>query len=278
VRSMNKSGIVGRRLAKAAIPLLTSSMTALRMEGLTRYVEIGAALLQGKGAGSGWDFDAELRAAAQCIRRSNPVLLDVGANHGKWASGMVKLFPGTQKVVLFEPQDECIARLGALDLPGKVIVHGAVGDHAGTHMFFVGPPGWGAASFFHRSDTFFSNIRQRKITVPVFTLDDVMESQEIEFADFVKLDVEGAELFALKGAGRAFCRKAIGALSLEFGAGNINSRTFFRDFWDFLFGHGFEIFRILHGGHMIRIPEYYEDLEYFRGVSNYVARLPITCA
>lgn len=50
-------------------------------------------LLQGKGAGSGWDMSGELRAAAGCIKRSDPVLLDVGANYGKWAQGMLHIFP-----------------------------------------------------------------------------------------------------------------------------------------------------------------------------------------
>jgi hypothetical protein len=35
--------------------------------------------------------------------------------------------------------------------------------------------------------------------------------------------------------------------------------------------YGFRIFRVLPGGNMVRIPEYNEDLEHFRGLSNYVA-------
>ncbi|MGA9987446.1 MAG: hypothetical protein WBP69_06675, partial [Terriglobales bacterium] len=78
----------------------------------------------------------------------------------------------------------------------------------------------------------------------------------------------GAELAAFRGTARSFSRGAIGALSLEFGSGNMNSRTFFRDFWDFLTGYGFEIYRVLPGGNILQIDEYYEDLEYFRGASN----------
>ena len=215
---------------------------------------------------------AEIRAAAACIGRCNPILLDVGANHGKWARGMVQSFPATQKILLFEPQQECLERLYKLDLPGKVIVPSAVGDKPGTHTFYVGPEGWGAASFYERADTFFSKIEQRQITVPVTTLDTVIENEGIEFVDFVKFDIEGAELAALQGAARSFSRGAIGALSLEFGSGNINSRTYFRDFWLFLTDLGFEIFRVLPGGRTSRIGQYYEDLEYFRGVSNYIAR------
>jgi hypothetical protein len=89
----------------------------------------------------------------------------------------------------------------------------------------------------------------------------------------MKMDIEGHELFALRGAQRALTSRKIGALSFEFGCGNINSRTFFRDFWNLLNGSGFDIWRIAPGGREVRIIEYYEDLEYFRGATNYVAAL-----
>jgi hypothetical protein len=63
----------------------------------------------------------------------------------------------------------------------------------------------------------------------------------------------------------------IRALSFEFGLNNIESRTFFRDFWDLLVPFGFSIFRIAPGGNLIQIHEYREELEYFKIVSNYVA-------
>ena len=255
------------------MPVIAFSAAMLRMGSLLRLGETGAALLQGKGAGTGWDMSAELHAAARYIRRSNPVLMDVGANHGKWSLGMLKLFPETQKIVLFEPQSECLSVLAEIALPDKTIVPCAVGDRSGTHAFFVGPPGWGAASLYSRAESYFSEIPQREITVPVCSLDDIMDEQCIEYVDFIKFDIEGSELFALKGASRAFDRRAIGALSFEFGSGNINSRTYFRDFWELLVDRKFEIYRILPHGQMLCIRAYYEDLEYFRGVSNYVARL-----
>lgn len=269
--SSHKSGVV-KRLAQLTIPVVASSASALHMQWLLRYAEIGIELLQGKGSGSGWDLDAELLAAAACIRRPNPVLLDVGANYGEWAQGMVRLFPATQKIVLFEPQEECLAQLRRLDLPGKLIIPGAVGDRPGTSSFYVGTEGWAGASFYERTETFFSEMRQRQIEVRVRTLDEVIEREGIEFIDFAKFDIEGAELEALRGASRAFSRGAIGAISVEFGSGNMNSRTYFRDLWGFLTGYGFEIYRVLPGGRRLRIRQYYEDLEHFRGVSNYIAQ------
>jgi FkbM family methyltransferase len=242
------------------------------MQGVVRYAELGASLLQGKGAGSGWDMSAEVRAAAACISRPDPILLDVGANRGNWSVGMLQLFPATRRIVLFEPQQDCLPTLHALDLPGKVVVPSAVSDHSGTDPFYVSGTGWGAASLYERKETFFAHREQAETRISVTTLDAVLEREGLEFVDFAKFDIEGAELAAFRGAARSFSRGAIGALSLEFGSGNINSRTFFRDFWDLLTGYGFEISRVLPGGRTLRIASYYEDLEYFRGVSNYICR------
>jgi len=96
---------------------------------------------------------------------------------------------------------------------------------------------------------------------------------KVEFVDFMKMDIEGHEVFALRGAKRALAAGKIGALSFEFGCGNINSRTFLHDFWELLTGAGFELWRITPGGKEIQIDDYYEDLEYFRGATNYIANL-----
>ncbi len=268
----HKAGTLGK-IAKSIIPITSAFVTALGMDGLLRYAETGAALLQGKGAGSGWNLQSEIDAAAACIKRPDPVLLDVGANYGQWAEGMLQAFPAAKRVILCEPQERCLVTLRSLNLPGRVIVPSAISDRTGTDTFYVGPDGWVAASLYERSETFFAHVQQRQITIPVTTLDTVLEKEEIEFVDFAKFDIEGSELAAFRGAERAFSRQAIAALAFEFGSANINSRTFFRDFWEFLTGHGFRIFRVLPNGHSLRLHEYYEDCEYFRGVSNYIAHL-----
>ena len=61
------------------------------------------------------------------------------------------------------------------------------------------------------------------------------------------------------------------AISVEFGSGNITTRTFFHDIWDLLHPRGYQLARIAPGGRLIPVTEYYEDLEYFRGVTNYLA-------
>lgn len=110
-------------------------------------------------------------------------------------------------------------------------------------------------------------------TVPVIMIDNLIADKCLDHVDFMKMDIEGHELFALRGAIQALSAGRIKALSFEFGSGNVNSRTFFRDFWDLLIPLGFELRRICPGGGTVPVKTYYENLEVFRGVTNYIAVL-----
>jgi len=257
--------IIAAPLSRLAVsrPLFTP----LRM--LDAYLNI----LTGKGAGTGWDLNSEVQVALSLIYRPEPVIFDVGANVGKWSAKISAAKPAST-LFLFEPSPACreqIAKRPQLD--NATIVPAAVGERAGKALLHFSQPTDGSASLHPREDTFFEDRTYAQLEVDVITLDDFIKARQLEFVDFLKMDIEGHELFALLGAKTALSERRIGALLFEFGSGNVNSRTFFRQFWNLLTSAGFRIWRITPGGKQIAIDEYYEDLEYFRGVSNYVAEL-----
>ena len=260
-------------IAKSILPLVSAAFMNRVGGQFIRYNELGSCLIQGKGSGAGWDISSEISVAASLVQTKTPVLLDVGANRGKWSMEMLKLFPKCRKLLLVEPQKECWQALAKIEVANKVTIPTAVSDQPGQMSFYTADrqAGWAAASLFERQETYFSTVPQCKSVISIRTLDDIIEEHAIEVVDFMKMDIEGAELLALKGAAASFQARKIKAISFEFGSGNINSRTFFRDFWDFLNHHNFSIHRVLPGGKTLLIEEYYEDLEYFRGVANYVA-------
>jgi FkbM family methyltransferase len=228
--------------------------------------------LIGKGAGTGWDMREEVRAAVARIHRPQPVVFDVGANVGNWSQGLLQAIPDA-RVFMFDPAPGCQAAIRQKALPGIKLFPCALGAAAEQRNYYSSSATDGSASLHARRDTPFQDLAYQQSTVPVRTLDEVIESEKIDLVDFMKMDIEGHELFALQGGKRSLAAGKIRALSFEFGCGNLNSRTFFRDFWELLTGANFVIHRITPCGKDVLVADYYEDAEYFRGATNFVAEL-----
>jgi FkbM family methyltransferase len=228
--------------------------------------------LMGKGSGTGLDLAQEIQAARSCVHRQRPVIFDLGANIGEWSQGFLAASPAA-RLYLFEPAPGSQQAIRARNLRDAVLIPCAVGDRPGKARLHLSSALDRTASLHVRGETSFRHKQYQSVEVDVVTLDYVIQEQGIDFVDFVKMDIEGHELHALEGGRAAFRARRIGALSFEFGSGDINSRTFFRDLWDFLVGQGFSLSRITPSGRLLPLDDYYEDCEYFRGVSNYIAEL-----
>jgi FkbM family methyltransferase len=257
-----------RSIVRRIAPILAPKVTREPWLNYIRWFETYFALLQGKGAGDGWELKAEVDVAAKLVARGNPVIFDVGANVGRWSKIFLDKRPDAQ-MFLFEPAQACRTAIEDLHLSRARVIPSAVGRRKETALLHTCNPTAEIASLYARRDS--AEVKFSAVEVPVVRLDDIIEEFQIEMVDFVKLDIEGAELDALFGAATALHSGTVRALSFEFGMNNIESRTFFRDFWDLLVPLGFSIFRIAPGGTLIRIREYREELEYFKRVSNYVA-------
>jgi FkbM family methyltransferase len=257
-----------RSVGKKIAPILASTLARPPWLNYLRWFETYLALLQGKGAGDGWDLRAEVEAAAKLVAGDKPLIFDVGANVGKWAKLFLELRPDAQ-MFLFEPAPACQAAIAALRLSNAIIIPAAVGQRKETATLHTCDPTAEIASLYARRSS--PELKFSPVEVPVVRLDDVIAELHIETVDFLKMDIEGGELDALHGATTSLRAGTIRALSFEFGNNNIDSRTFFRDYWDLLNPLGFSIFRIAPGGILIQIREYREELEYFKMVSNYLA-------
>ena len=80
----------------------------------------------------------------------------------------------------------------------------------------------------------------------------------------LKIDVEGHELDILYGSLYMLRNERIKMISFEFGGCNIDSRTYFQDFWYFFKENGmWSIFRIAPSGYLVPIQQYKEIYEQF---------------
>lgn len=242
--------------------------------------EMVMAAMTGKGGGSGWDSSGQVAALVKAATlRKGMVVFDVGANNGAWAKKLSEVL-GREccaEFHLFEPAPYCFDSLerNAAEIPRATIVRRAVSNKQGTAVLHLpvttGGSGSGLASLHRRNDTSVRSYRYKDLSVETITIDEYILHGGIEIIDILKIDVEGHEMSVLEGARRAFGNRKIRTVFFEFGSANVNSRTFFRDFWDFFTGMGYDIARVVPGGGAIPLVRYDDLCEYFRGASNYIA-------
>ena len=71
--------------------------------------------------------------------------------------------------------------------------------------------------------------------------DRFVEEQKIQTIDLLKLDIEGAELGALKGLERSFREKKIRVVQFEYGYINITTKNLLIDYYDFFESVGYQV-------------------------------------
>ena len=165
----------------------TSPGLASRIHQMRFRRQTGA---QGLNAG----YDREIVEVMGRVLRPDSCCIDVGAHQGTILKAMVQISPAGRHVA-FEPLPDLAAALRR-DFPGVTIVQAAVSDYTGT------------TSFVHvENDPAYSGLRQRiydrpdpvlkMLPVDVVTLDAAAGDRRVEF---IKLDIEGGEFHALRGA------------------------------------------------------------------------------
>lgn len=208
-----------------------------------------------------FSLSGELDAAKRLIgNRENAVFFDVGANDGKYSHAIAGILTKTAKIYSFEPFSTVYAKLcettGAFEnISCYNFGFGAEEDV--LDIFYT--PG------VEELTSLYSNIPDRDQVpaekVSIKTLDEFLVSEKIEKIDYLKIDVEGHELKVLEGAKQVLDEGRIDHVQFEFGESMVDSRVFFRDFWDLLH-EDYTIYRILPAG-LREIKSYHQRLELF---------------
>ena len=127
-------------------------------------------------------------------------ILDVGANIGYYSLVAAKLVGGQGRVYAFEPDPRnCDVLRQNIELNGYKtieVVQCAVADKPGTIRLFLSAQGTDKNSIAPTSGDVF---KDSAIEVPTVTLDEFVRSKGRPKVDFIKMDIEGAELLAVRG-------------------------------------------------------------------------------
>ncbi len=225
--------------------------------------------LMGYGLGGRMDRNGEeVVLKSILLSKSNPVLFDVGANRGSYSRKALEV-NGSTRIHAFEPNYKMfeIVQQKFINFENVILNNCALGESNMKGMLFV-PDSKDSLGSVHKRRVFSEEVEIQ--TIRIQTLDTYISENGIEGIDLLKLDVEGHELSVLKGALQTIGSKAIRNIQFEFGGCNIDSRTFFRDFWELLFTD-YNIYKITSTG-LFKIEIYTEQLEIFSTV-NFLAIL-----
>lgn len=273
VRGIEMAGMV-RRTAQA-LALASSPVANLGDGRGLRNVIAFLHALSGQGAGSGWDKAGETTALVRLVTAPRPVVVDVGANDGQWSLLLSQALRRPAEFHLFEVAPYCFPGLEKRmpEIGTATLVKKAISGAPGTVTLYAPAEGvgHGLASLHERRDVGVQQTSYQPIEVEAITLDSYAASAHLDRIDLLKMDIEGHELAAMRGASRLLAERRVRTLMFEFGSANVNSGTHFRQFWDLLTGNGYQLSRILPGGGALPIRGYTEELEYFRGATNYIA-------
>lgn len=145
--------------------------------------------------------DAEMKFVQRFLRFGMTVV-DIGAHHGLYTLLASKGVGRRGKVIAFEPSQRERRRLARnlrVNACWNVLVEGcALGDKPGeADLFLVG--GWLDWCNSLRPPAVTERIETTRVRVE--RLGDVLLKLKVDRVDFIKLDVEGAELSVLQGAG-----------------------------------------------------------------------------
>jgi FkbM family methyltransferase len=231
--------------------------------------------LMGIGSGGEVSISGEQSILDVLKHRFKPpyCIFDVGANKGQF----LRLILGNTAVDdlsihCFEPGLQTF----------RILVESSKGDRRiKLNNIGVGKERGEAVLHFDSAGSEFASLTRRRLDhfgmdfnksekVAIETIDNYCSENGIDHIHLLKMDIEGHELDALSGAKRMFDNKSIDIVAFEFGGCNIDTRTFFQDFWFFFSGINMRIYRVTPSGYLYRIDSYKEIQEQFR-TTNFVA-------
>jgi FkbM family methyltransferase len=126
-------------------------------------------------------------------------IIDVGANRGDWTKLALNLFPKAN-ILMIEPQSEMVAPLEQIcrEHPNVEFIQAGAGPSPGELIQTIWDDLAGSSFLPHATQEHLSSGKQR--LTRIITIADEVQKRPHFHPDLVKLDIQGFEIEALKGA------------------------------------------------------------------------------
>lgn len=254
--------------------LIKASGNRFIQRALKKNVQVSQYLM-GIGSGSEVSSGGENAIFQVLKQRLKPpyCIFDVGSNRGQFLRLILDNVAAVDfNIHCFEPGHQTFKILAESFAEDKRIRLNniALGKGGGEAVLHFDSAGSGLASLTKRRLDHFGVDFSKTEKVEISTIDNYCSENGIDHIHLLKIDIEGHELDALAGSRKMFDTDAIDIVAFEFGGCNIDTRTFFQDFWYFFSGINMAIFRITPSGYLHPIESYEEIHEQFR-TTNFIA-------
>ena len=229
----------------------------------------------GIGSGSAVQSSGERAIFSILKKKAKPpyCLFDVGSNEGQFLRVLLaSVGPQDISVHCFEPCQRASAILtAAFGEDRRIHVNNiGIGREGGRTTLYYDRVGSGLASLTKRRLDHFGVSFDEAEEIDVTTIDAYCLENRISRIHLLKLDIEGHELDALAGAKGMLASNSVDMVTFEFGGCNIDTRTFFQDYWYFFQDRKMRLFRMTPSGYFSPIRAYRESDEQFI-TTNYLA-------
>jgi len=199
-------------------------------------------------------------------------IFDVGAHQGQYLGlALAVMAEEDFHIHCFEPSPRVFGALAdiAKDDPRVTANHFGLGRQRGERDLFFSTEESGGSLSQRKLDHFgISFSRSEKVAID--TVDGYCADHGVDYIHLLKADIEGHEMDLLLGARRMFEQRSIKMATFEFGGCNIDTRTFFKDFFYFFKENGMDVYRITPAGYLHPLPDYREIDEQYR-TTNFAA-------
>lgn len=199
------------------------------------------------------------------------IIFDVGANKGQYQKELADHLNMAEFIIhSFEPSPSTFKTLEKNANKNCVNHNIGFGNTKEKLKLFRTGEGSPLSSLHQKTEGDYYNVEMNEFEeVNIETIDNFCLEQKIEHIDFLKLDIEGHELFALQGAKNMISNNKINFIQFEFGPPNIDSRTYLRDII-LLLQEQYDCYRVLNGG-LFKF-EYKETDEIFLPINYFAMR------
>lgn len=176
----------------------------------------------------------------------NPVIIDGGSNKGGFVDLFLEQYKDKCSLHLFEPNEKLISFCEIKYAYNKNIKYNNVGlhDHFGEMDFFYFENENNEISSLYKGDDW-ANLPMKKREINLTTVDFYCQKNKIENIDCLKIDLEGADYYGMKGAERMLREGRIGVTIIEYSYHYKRAGATFADVISLASKYGYKVYSFI---------------------------------